>query len=240
MTRSAVVTGGASGIGKAIVVRLASQGYGVVIADIDHDGSLRVAGEIGNAQVLAVRADVRSPAQVEAAVRAAVDAFGALDVLVNDAGIYPARPFMDIDDAHWDEVFDTNVRGVVYCSQAALRVMMPRRSGRIVNIASVDGKTAGTANACYSASKAAVISLTHSLAREMAPYGILVNAIAPGWVGTKRVLEAGRWKDGVKDIPLGRLASPEEIADVVGFLCSDASRYMTGEVVNVNGGVFMD
>ncbi|NPV69090.1 MAG: SDR family oxidoreductase [Firmicutes bacterium] len=242
MRGAAIVTGGASGIGFAIASRLTCAGFPVVIADVDLKAATRAAADLssGGARVLPVQVDVTSDADARVMVDAAISEFGRLDALVNNAGIYPARAFMEIDDDHWDAIFDINVKGVVRCSQAALRVMIPQRSGRIVNMASADGKRPALGNAGYCASKAAVMSLTRSIALEMAPHGILVNAVAPGWVGTKKVYESDRWKDGLGQIPLRRLGTPEEIGDAVVYLCSEASSYVTGEVLNVNGGFLMD
>jgi 3-oxoacyl-[acyl-carrier protein] reductase len=238
----AIVTGAASGIGKAIAHALAQAGCDIVIADIDLEGgetTVREVEEIGRTAI-AVRADVRSRSDCERMVSAALERFGTIDILVNNAGIYPAAPLVEMKEDEWDEVLDINLKGVFLCSQAVMPTMMARRSGRIVNIASIDGKTPGHINAHYSASKAGVISLTRSMAAELAPYGINVVAIAPGWTATEKILRGERWKEAVEKIPLGRLAQPEEIAHVILFLVSEAASYITGETINVSGGLVMD
>lgn len=242
MRRHVFVTGAGSGIGEAIAARFAHDGeavalcarsplrVGQVAKSLAEEGGsvLSVAGDIGNREDAA-----RMIAEAEAK-------FGSVDVLVNNAGIFPSGPLAATPDSTWDEVFDTNVRGIFLATRAVLPGMIARKKGWIVNVSSVDGKTPGHENAAYSASKAAVVSLTQATAREAAPHGVLVNGVAPGWVATPKVTAGTRWKEVISRIPLGRLAELREIADVVAFLCSGAARYIVGETINVNGGIFMD
>jgi len=239
----AAVTGGGQGIGRAIALALGREGANVVVADLDLEAAGQAVREIeaGEGRALAVRADVTRPADAAAIVQAAVEAFGRLDILVNNAGIYPSADIVDIDAAQWDLVLAVNLKGTFLCSQAAVRRMIDQGRGTIVNVASVDAKTRTTGNAHYAAAKAGVISFTRTLACEMAPHGIRVNAVAPGWIATETLkAKSDRWKRAIEEIPVGRLGTPEDVAEAVLFLVSDVAGYITGEVLDVNGGMVMD
>lgn len=239
----AAVTGGGQGIGRAIALALGREGAAVVVADLDLEAAGRVVGEIEAAagRALALRANVTRQADAAAIVQGAEEAFGRLDILVNNAGIYPSVDIVDMDEAQWDLVMAVNLKGTFLCSQAAARRMMDQGQGTIVNVASVDAKTRTTGNAHYAAAKAGVISFTRTLACEMAPHGIRVNAVAPGWIATETLKsKSDRWKRAIEEIPVGRLGTPEDVAEAVLFLVSDAAGYITGEVLDVNGGMVMD
>jgi NAD(P)-dependent dehydrogenase (short-subunit alcohol dehydrogenase family) len=247
----AVVTGGAAGIGHAIASRLARAGYDVAVADIDAAGANRVAEELRGLgrTAIAVHGDVGDRAQAFGMMQAAARDLGDVDLLVNNAGIARLGALASFPEADWRELFRVNVDGVFFCCQAVLAPMMARRRGNIVNISSWNGKLGAPNFGAYSATKAAVISLTQALAREVASQGIRVNAVCPGIVaGTpmrKEVERQGQTfglplsAERAKTIPLGRLATPEDIANMVAFLASDEAAYMTGQAVNVTGGLWL-
>jgi NAD(P)-dependent dehydrogenase (short-subunit alcohol dehydrogenase family) len=239
--RVAVVTGGARGIGRAIVDALAVCGAHVVVADLDPDTA-------GNED--AVRVDVTDEGSVRDLVRNVLERHGQLDILVNNAGVSRSVPFVDIDEAEWDRVFAVNVKGVYLACRAVVPHMMERRSGKIVNISSMVGKEAIPLFVHYSASKFAVLGLTQGLAKEMAPYDVNVNAVCPGVVrtplweplldqlsATKGITRDQAFDEFVSGIPLGRPQEPEDIGEVVAFLASDRARNMTGQGINVTGGM---
>ena len=244
----AIVTGAASGIGRAIALDLAKFGANVVIADIALEGARAVASEIKSAggKAIAIRTDVTDRKNVERTVGKTIDKFGKIDILVNDAGVMSYPTTLDITEAELDRTFDTNVKGAMFCSQAVARHMIGQKSGKIVNIGSSHSSRGSVCNLssggpAYCASKGAIQSFTRVLAMELAPHGINVNAVAPGTTNTP--MHAGLWEAAVayfqSSIPLGRLAEPEDIADVVLFLVTDAARYITGQTIHVNGGQIM-
>ncbi len=248
--RVAVVTGGANGIGRATCRRLAEAGAAVLVADLDGEGAAREADAITGAggRADAVAADVADPAAVAAMVAAARARLGGLDVLVNNAGIFPARPIMEMEPEDCDRVLDVNLRGLYLCTRAAARVMAAAgRGGVIVNITSIDAihpSMPGLAH--YDASKHGAWGFTKTSALELAPLGIRVNALAPGGVlteGVRRMQPGGAGADAVAaftaGIPLRRMGDPDEIARMVVVLASDLAAYMTGSQVVVDGGALL-
>jgi NAD(P)-dependent dehydrogenase (short-subunit alcohol dehydrogenase family) len=238
--KTAVVTGAASGIGLACSRALAAEGAIVVLADLNETAAQEAAREVGGH---AVAVDVTKPEDARRVVEEAVARGGALDVLVACAGAFHATPLDRIEPDEWDRIQDVNLRGVFLVAQAALEVMMPRRSGRIVTIASLAGQTGGLASgASYAASKAGVAALTKSIARFAGPHGITANCVNPGIIDTPMI---AAWPAEVRErtvaqTPLGRMGRPEEVAAVVVMLASDAASFVHGAHVDVNGGLFMD
>jgi 2-deoxy-D-gluconate 3-dehydrogenase len=249
--KGAVVTGGAMGIGQAIAFRLAEAGAGVMIADIDLEAANQTVEQIkasgGKAQ--AIRADVRSAADAKKVFQATVKACGSLDILVNNAAVYPLVPILEINEETWDKTLDINLKGVFFYSQAAAQQMIKAgHGGKIINIASIDAFHPHGEVAHYNASKGGVVLLTKALALELAPHRILVNSVAPGSIVTPGTLAtvaayAARGKDPAElgarmagRMPLGHPGTPDDIAKVVLFLASAAADYMTGSVVLVDGG----
>jgi len=238
--RSALVTGGAKGIGAAIARRLIAEGAQVTIGDVDTEGAERVAAEIGATWVAL---DVTDP---DSAV-AAVDAAGALDVLVNNAGMDEFAFFTDTDPGLWDRVLAVNLKGVLACTHAVLPGMQRAGYGRIVNVASEAGRVGSKGSAVYSAAKGGVIAFTKAAARENARFGITVNAIAPGPIDTpllRRARELGEIGERIIETMKGatqlrRLGRPEEVAAAVAFLASEEAAYVTGETLGVSGGLGM-
>ena len=244
----AIVTGGASGIGRAIALALAESGANVVIADRALDGAEEMAREIESAggKAIATKTDVTDSKEVEQMVQRTIEKFGKIDILINNAGIIARSSVMDMREEELDRTFEVNLKGVVLCSQAAARHMIEQKSGKIVNMGSSLSSRASVCNlsgggADYCASKAAVQAFTRTLAMELGPYGINVNAVAPGTTNTP--MHEGLWEMATiyfqNSVPLGRLAEPEDIADVVLFLVTDAARYITGQTIHVNGGQVM-
>jgi len=241
--RVAIVTGAARGIGKAIALKLAQSGVNVVVSDIMEDEAKETAKELEafGVQALAVKSDVSNAEDVASLIKITVDTFGSLDYLVNNAGITRDNLSMRMSEADWDLVLDINLKGTFLCAQAASKVMMKQKSGRIVNIASISGilGTAGQAN--YAASKAGVMALTKTLARELGARNITVNAIAPGFIITEMTdkLSEEVKAEYLKQIPLRRGGTPEDIANSVEFLISPSAAYITGTTINVSGGMVL-
>jgi NAD(P)-dependent dehydrogenase (short-subunit alcohol dehydrogenase family) len=249
--KRAVVTGAATGIGRAIAVALARHGVRVAVADLDRPRAEVTAAEIAQG-ARAVSIDVRRRDAVEAAFAEVVADWGGYDILVANAGVSTMRRAVDLTDADWDFNFDVNARGVFLTNQIAARHFLERRThGVIVNTASLAAKVGAPLLAHYSASKFAVLGWTQALARELAPSGIRVNAVCPGFVRTGMQSREVLWEaelrgvtperviaDYVAQTPLGRLEEPEDVAELVVFLCSNGARFMTGQGVNVTGGVY--
>ena len=240
--RSALVTGGSRGIGRACCLALARAGARIAVNyRVETPSAHLLVEEIESAggEAFALAADVAQRGDAEMLVDETVARFGGIDILVNNAGIWKGAPVEEISDGEWAEMLGINLTGSFHCVRAAVPPMKEARSGRIVNIASTAGQRGEADHAHYAATKGAIIAMTKSLAVELAPFGILVNAVAPGWTVTDMTREdlLGPRREAIlKTIPLGRAASPEDVAGAVLFLCSDLATFITGEVLNVNGG----
>lgn len=247
----AIVTGAGRGIGEAISIRLAREGADVVVCDVNLDSAKETAEKIETIgqRSLAIKTDVSKSSDVEKMVNLTLEKFGKIDILVNNAGIVIVKQIVELEEEEWDKVIDVDLKGVFLCSKAVAKVMINQKSGKIINISSDSGKTGYALFTSYNAAKFGVIGFTQGLAKELAPYGINVNAVCPGIVGTKMweyVDEqlGKRWglpkgealKMHIKQIPLGRLETPEDVAGVVAFLASQDADYMTGQAINVTGG----
>ncbi|UPW84105.1 3-oxoacyl-[acyl-carrier-protein] reductase [Lysinibacillus sp. Ag94] len=240
----AVVTGASRGIGRAIALKLADEGAKVVV---NYSGSQAKAEEVvamiqeNGGEAVAVQASVSKTEEVSALMDAAVKTFGSLDILVNNAGITRDNLLMRMKEDEWDDVLDTNLKGVFLCTKAVTRQMMKQRAGRIINISSIVGVAGNAGQANYVAAKAGVIGLTKTTAKELASRNILVNAIAPGFIETEMTEQLPEdIKQGMlTQIPLAKLGQPEDIAKAVAFLASDDANYMTGQTLHIDGGMVM-
>jgi NAD(P)-dependent dehydrogenase (short-subunit alcohol dehydrogenase family) len=240
--KTAIVTGGGRGIGRAIAIGLGASGANVVLAGRTAEQLETVAAEIraAGAKALPVVTDLSDSAQIEALAAKAVEAFGRIDILVNNAARSFLRSLLDLREDGWDKVFDTNVKAVWLLSRAVARTMMAQKSGRIVNITTVGAEKAELGMAAYGCSKAALKMLTRCMAREWAAFGIQVNAVGPGL--TRTAFSQPIWsnpdiaKHVTSLLPMGRIAEPEEIVPAVLFLCSEGASYMTGHTIYVDGG----
>jgi 3-oxoacyl-[acyl-carrier protein] reductase len=241
--RIAVVTGASRGIGRSIALALAAKGAVIVAVDMDQTATDAVVAELQAAgtKALAVVGNVTVPADVERMIEAATEAFGRVDILVNNAGITRDGLLMRMKDEDWDAVLNVNLKGAFLCTRAAFKVMSKQRYGRIINIASVVGQMGNAGQANYCASKAGLIGLTKSNARELAKRSITVNAVAPGFIATAMTdaLSEKVRDELITQIPLERLGSADDIANAVVFLASEQSGYITGHVLSVNGGMYM-
>jgi 3-oxoacyl-[acyl-carrier protein] reductase len=241
--RIALVTGAARGIGQAIALKLASEGADLALCDVQADWLAETAGKVAGlgrrAECIAV--DVSKAAEVQAAVEKAEKVFGHIDILVNNAGITRDTFLVRMSEEDWDQVLDVNLKGAFLFIKAAARGMMKQRRGAIVNVASIIGLIGNAGQCNYAASKAGLMALTKSVARELASRGIRANAVAPGFIQTRMTDQlADELKKKMLDaIPLGRFGQPEDVASVVLFLASDASSYVTGQVLTVCGGMVM-
>jgi 3-oxoacyl-[acyl-carrier protein] reductase len=239
----AIVTGSAQGIGQAIATALSQEGARLVISDIREEAATAAAKELAAAgqETMAVAANVADDASVKAMVEKVLSSWGKIDILVNNAGITRDALLIRMKEADWDAVLDINLKGVFHCTKAVLPGMTKQRSGKIVNIASIVGVMGNAGQANYVASKAAVIGLTKTTAREYASRGIAVNAVAPGFIQTAMTdaLSQDVRQRLMEQIPLGRLGTPQDVANAVLFLVSEQAAYITGQVLHVNGGMLM-
>lgn len=236
--RVAIVTGAARGIGNVIAQRLVTEGARVAIIDVDAAGASKAAASLGNG-TLSIAADVSREDDVELAFTQVIDQLGGLDILVNNAGIVGTdTPVRDLQVGDWDRVLDVNLKGTYLCSRAAVRHMIPKKSGAIVSMASISGKEGNANMAPYSVSKAGVICFTKTLAKEMFEHGIRVNCLAPALIDSPLLdgMESDRVEFLTSKIPMGRLGRPEEVAAMVLFLASDESSFTTGACLDISGG----
>jgi 3-oxoacyl-[acyl-carrier protein] reductase len=243
--RVVVVTGGSKGIGRSICLRFAQDGARIVFVHYDPDEAqadetLKFLGDRG-VEAKAKKLDVSSFNDVERFFNDVVEEFQGLDVLVNNSGITRDALFLRMSEEQWDQALSVNLKGAFNCAKAAVRFMVKQRSGRIVNISSVVGQIGNIGQANYSASKAGIMGFTKSIARELAHRGITVNAVAPGFINTEmtRSLPEKAKELFMNQIPMGRIGEPEEVAEVVYWLASEAASYITGQVIHVNGGLYM-
>ena len=241
--RVAVVTGAGRGMGRAVALRLGMEGARVVVAEFNADHGVEVAEEIRAAggTAMPITADVSRVDEVTHMIGEAVNAYGTIDILVNNAGIGVGKPIFDYSEADWDRQMGVNVKGVFFCSQAAARIMVPRRHGKIVNFASTSAFVSSSQpGVAYDTSKGAVRQMTISMAAELAPHGINVNAVAPGTTETEMTRSSLSTDEGrawqLARIPMGRLGQPDDIASVVLFLCSPEASYITGHTFVADGG----
>jgi len=244
--QAVLVTGGSRGIGRAIVLAFAERGAHVTFCY--RAGAAAAEAVVAEARdrgrsVVAVQADVGVSAQATALVTDAVARHGRLDVLVNNAGVFPRRPFAEISDAEWEDVLRVNLFSAFYCARAALPAMIAAGRGAIINMASISGRRGSAFHAHYAAAKGGLLALTRSLAKEAIGHGIRVNAVSPGRIDTDMMVVGYRAEEAarlLRDVPIGRFGTPEEVAQAVLFLASDASSYLVGETIEINGGLLMD
>mgnify|MGYP000965596211 FL=1 len=240
--KTVIVTGSTRGIGNDIAVRFASLGANVMLSGTSDSvyAAVDVLKEKGFS-VSGYSGDVSLPAVAQGLIDKTVEIFGSLDILVNNAGITCDKLLLRMEEEDWDRVINVNLKSAYLCTKAAVRIMMKKRSGSIINISSVVGLMGNAGQANYAASKAGLIGLTKSVAREFAARGITCNAVAPGFIETQMTdsLSAEIKESYLKSIPLGRYGTPSEVADLVVFLASDSARYITGQVINIDGGLYM-
>lgn len=242
--KTALITGSGRGLGKSIALKFAKMGANIVLNDISTSDSVDcTAQEFIEAgyNVLVTKGDIRNLSEVEDMMKKAVDTFGSLDILVNNAGITRDMLMIKMKEKDWEDVISINLTGAFLCTKVAARIMMKQRNGKIINISSVAGVMGNPGQANYSASKAGLIGLTKSTAKELAARNITCNAVAPGLILSKmtEVLPEKVKENYLNSIPLGRFGTPEDVANVVGFLASDDSNYVTGQVIHIDGGLVM-
>ena len=253
-SRVAIVTGAGRGIGRATALELARMGADIAVAELDRVTADRTGAEVKGLgrRAVVLATDVTSRASLATMVERTLGELGRIDILVNNAGIYRAASTLDITEEHWDAVLDINAKAVFFATQAVLPTMIAQKRGAIVNLASMAGKIGSKTNLPYNASKAAVVSMTKSLALAHAADGIRVNCVCPGFVETDMWSKVAREQGALlgmsaeeftrqraASVPLGRMEKPEDVASVIGFLASDRSGYMTGQALNVTGGLVM-
>lgn len=242
----AIVTGSSRGIGRAIAFSLARRGVNVVINYLQNrqkaEEVVTYIKDNFSGRVISIQADVGNTEAVNRMIEETIKEFGRIDILVNNAGKNFMKSILDISEEQWDRVLDINLKGVFNCSKSVFKIMRKQLYGRIINITSISGMRGGfSGDVDYSAAKAGIRGFTMALARITAPYGITVNAVAPGYIRTDAAKDVFKEKLEIliKTIPMNRLGTPEEVAEMVAFLASEAASYITGEVINVNGGVYM-
>ena len=239
----ALITGGARGIGRSIALRLAQDGVRIAIGDLIEEEGLRTQKELVEAKTedMFVSLNVTGESSVKDAIAQVTDRWGSIDILVNNAGITRDKLLLRLSEQDWDAVLNVNLKGAYVCSRAVLSTMLRQRWGRIVNTSSVVGLVGNPGQTNYAASKAGLIGFTKALAREVAARNITVNAVAPGYINTQMVqaLSEELQQAVLKQIPVSRFGTPEDVANVVAFLCSEEASYITGHVINVDGGLAM-
>ncbi len=238
--RVAIVTGAGQGIGRGIALKLAQKGAHVVVSDINGQTARETATELRafGRRALALQADVSNRAQVEKMVKATIQEFGTVEILINNAGIARSAMLLKLTDEDWDEVLAVNLKGIFHTTQTVASHMMGARYGKIVNISSIYGRTGTLGDSNYAASKAGMIGFTKSMARELARYDINVNAILPGMIDTPLLqgIPDHYLQPMIEEIPLGRVGTPEDIGNLAAFLASDEAPYITGAAIEVAGG----
>jgi len=240
-----LITGAAQGIGEATAIAFARERARVALADLNLDGVLQVKEKIDKigGETLALKVDISNPAMVNEMMKKTVDHFGRLDILVNNAGIIARGIIEDVTDEMLDKVLSVNFKGVFYCCRAAVPIMKKQKYGKIVNVSSITAKRGDNTTApCYGASKGAILTLTRSLARQLGPFGINVNAVAPHAIDTPmmKYWDEKKRKAVIESLPVRRMGKPEDVAHAILFLSSDEAGFITGETLNLNGGYLMD
>lgn len=238
-----LITGAAQGIGKATALAFAKEGANLVLVDVRELSGVKQTVEREKRKVLALQVDVSTSGMVEEMVKATVDEFGRLDILVNNAGVVSRGIIEKITDEELDRVLDINFKGVFYCCRAVIPIMKKQHYGKIVNVSSITAKRGDNTTApCYGASKGAILTLTRSLARQLGPFSINVNAVAPHAIDTPMMeyWDETKRKAVIESLPVRRMGKPEDVAFAILFLCSDEASFITGETLNINGGYLMD
>jgi len=242
--KTAIITGSSRGIGKAIALKLGQMGANIVLNGSSPSDTLRKTEEelkAADINVVSKTGDVRKIEDVEAMFKFAIDTFGSVDILVNNAGITKDKLIMRMSESDWDDVLDINLKGAFICTKVASKIMLKKRSGKIINLTSVIGVIGNHSQANYAASKAGMIGLTKATAKELAARGVNCNAVAPGLIATEmtEILSEDVKENYLNSIPQKRYGTPEEVANVVGFLVSEEANYITGQVIHIDGGLVM-